>query len=119
MHSLVLASLYTNYDYLLRQQDQQSIIYTLLMLLGFLFMAFGFSYIFAKGYESKGLAEGFRFGLLIAVAFGISYALVEYSVFDIPDSWILPWIIGYLIQWVLAGLIVAAIYKPKSAANAK
>ncbi|MCP4684691.1 MAG: hypothetical protein GY867_04505 [bacterium] len=114
MHNFVLGSMYAENEHLLRMQDQSGAIYALLMFLGFFLMSFGFSYIFAKGYEGKGCLEGIRFGLLIGVTFGVSNALVEYSVFPIPDSWIGAWVIGYLIQWILAGLIVAGIYKPKS-----
>lgn len=115
MHSFVLSGMYADYGHLLRQQDQSSVWYVLVMLLGLLLMSFGFSYIFAKGHENKGMAEGVRFGLLIGVAFGVANALVEFSVFPIPNSWIWAWVAGYLIQWIIAGLIAAAIYKPHSA----
>jgi len=112
MHTFVLRGMYAGHEHILRQQDQSSFVYVLLMLLGFLLVSFGFAYIFAKGYENKGLCEGIRFGLLIAVVFAVSNALVEFSVFPIPDSWLISWIIGYLVQWIVAGLIVAAVYKP-------
>lgn len=114
LHSFVLASLYQNHEHLLRQQDESSFVYVLLMLLGFLFLSFGFCYIFARGYENKGIAEGLRFGALIGFTFAISSTLVEYSVFPIPDNWLAPWLIGYLVQWIVAGLIVAGIYRPNS-----
>jgi len=117
MHSFVLGSMYAKNEHLLRQQDQSSINYVLLMLLGFLFLSFGFSYIFAKGHEGKGYLEGVRFGLLIGLTFAVSKALVDYSVFPIPGSWVAPWIIGYLIQWIGAGLIVAGIYSPEPSAT--
>ncbi len=116
LHAFVLGGLYTEQEHLLRQQDQSSIVYLLLMLLGFLLMSFGFCYIFAKGYENKGMMEGLRFGLLIGATFGVSTALVEYSVFPIPGSWITGWVAGYLIQWIVAGLIVAGVYKTEAPA---
>jgi len=112
LHTLVLGGMYAENEHLLRQQDQSSIVYVLLMLLGFLILSFGFCYIFAKGYENRGMAEGLRFGLLIGVTFAVSNALVEYSVFPIPGSWLWAWVVAYLIQWLVAGLIVAGIYKP-------
>ena len=114
LHSFVLADLYEEHQHLLRQQHESNIIYFLLMLLGFLFVSFGFCYIFARGYENGGMVEGLRFGALIGGTFAISGTLVEYSVFPIPDNWLAPWLIGYMLQWIVAGLIVAGIYRPKS-----
>ena len=80
-------------------------------------MAFGFCYVFTKGYENKGVGEGFRYGLYVAVAFMISTILINYSAFPWPAKWIIAWIIGYVIIMILAGIIFAAIYKPSSSTS--
>jgi hypothetical protein len=74
-----------------------------------------FSYIFVKGYENKGLMEGVRYGLVIALAFGVSSSLIQYVVMQWPGSVIVTWIAGYLIEMAIAGVILAALYKPASA----
>ena len=88
------------------------------MLLGFLILAFGYCFVFTKGYENKGIAEGFRFGLYVGLTFSVSASLIEYSVFPFPAKWIIGWIIGYLIIMILAGIIFAAIYRPRTAPTA-
>ena len=90
-------------------------IYMFWMLLGFLILAFGYCFIFTKGYENKGIGEGFRYGLYIGVTFSVSASLIEFSVFPFPAKWIIGWIIGYVIIMILAGMIFAAIYRPRIA----
>ena len=95
--------------------DMESGIFLLWMLLGLIILAFGFCFIFLKGYEKKGIGEGFRYGLYVGFTFSVSTSLIEFSIFPYPGSWVIGWIIGYLIMMILAGIIFAAIYKPKAA----
>jgi hypothetical protein len=81
------------------------------MLAGFLILAFGFCFIFLKGYENKGVLEGFRYGLYVGITFCISASLIHYPVFPFPGKWFAAWVIGYPIQMILAGMIFAAVYK--------
>ncbi|MEW5796994.1 MAG: hypothetical protein AB1772_11620 [Candidatus Zixiibacteriota bacterium] len=116
-HGLIMENLYSPHLHLLRPEAEMYA-YMIWMILGYLVMAFGFCFIFIKGYENKGIAEGFRYGLYIAVAFAWPTSLVEYAVYPFPGSWIVGWIIGYPIMMIIAGMIFAAIYKPKAAAAA-
>jgi hypothetical protein len=84
------------------------------MILGFLVLAFGFCYVFVKGYENKGIGEGIRYGLYVAFAFSISTTLINYSVFPWPATWAIAWIIGNVIIMALAGAIFATIYRPQT-----
>ncbi len=78
--------------------------------------AFFFCYVFAKGYEGKGLAEGARYGAIIGLFFGISNAYDQYVVYPIPYSLALKWFLSTLAFCVVQGILAAAVYKPARAA---
>ena len=67
-------------------------------------------WIFAIGYEGKGLGEGVRFGLLIG-AFGTAHCFIQYAVTPIPCRLLAAWVAGMMVQSVLAGVAAAAIYR--------
>jgi len=79
---------------------------------GSLVLAFLFTYIFVKGYENKGIAEGVRYGLIIGLFATIPYAFYEYAMFPFPFSLCLQWFIYGMIEYIICGIIAAAIYKP-------
>lgn len=84
-----------------------------------LLVAFLFTYIFVKGREGKGLAEGVRFGLIIWLFVAVPMSLGYWVMFPIPFKLALWWIIFSLIEYIIAGLLVAAIYKPTPAVSEK
>ncbi len=71
-----------------------------------------FCYIFLKGYENKGIGEGLRYGLLIAILF-VPHHLIMYAVQPFPGDLILKWIAGDFVEGALAGMILAAVYRPR------
>jgi hypothetical protein len=75
-------------------------------------LAFLFTYIFTKGYENKGIAEGIRFGIVIGLFANIPYAFYEYAMYPLPFSLCLQWFIYGMIEFIIVGIIAAAIYKP-------
>lgn len=89
-------------------------IYHVLMLVG----AFFFTFIFSKGYEGKGIAEGVRYGLYIGIWMSIGMAYGTYAMIAIPYSMALQWFIYGVIQYVLMGIVVALVFvrKPKATA---
>jgi hypothetical protein len=109
-HGVLLIGWYNENPEIIRS-DYGAAAYVIWMLIGFLILAFGFCFIFVKGYENKGIAEGFRYGLYIGIAFCISTSLIHYPVFPFPGKWIVAWVIGYPIIMILAGMIFAAIYR--------
>jgi hypothetical protein len=111
LHGIIMSKSYSEQMSLFRP-DAESGIFLFWMLLGLVILAFGFCFIFLKGYENKGIGEGFRYGLYVGLAFAVTNVLIEYSVFPFPGGWVISWIIGYLIMMILAGIIFAAIYKP-------
>ena len=79
--------------------------------------AYFFSFIFSKGYEGKGIAEGIRYGLYIGLMFSIPMAYGSYAFMPIPYSLALQWFIYGTIEMIIAGVVVAWVYgmKPKAA----
>ena len=74
--------------------------------------AFFFCYVFARGYEGKGLAEGARYGAIIGLFFGVPQAYDSYVIYPIPYSLALKWFVSGLVVCVLMGIVAAAVYKP-------
>jgi hypothetical protein len=52
---------------------------------GFFILSFIFTYIFIKGYENKGVMEGFRYGIIIGLFANIPYAFFEYAMYPLPS----------------------------------
>jgi hypothetical protein len=84
--------------------------------LGFVFLLLGFfafAYIYAKGYEGgSGIVEGSKFGLcagVLIVGFGIIW---QYIVYPITGTLAVATVIDSIVEAVLYGAIVGAVYKP-------
>jgi hypothetical protein len=76
---------------------------------------FAFCFIFTRGYEGKGVMEGVRYGLLIALLVGIPSALDEFWVYPIPLDLALIWAVTNLVYFAVGGALLAAIYRPDTA----
>lgn len=73
-----------------------------------------FCKIFVKGYEGRGVGEGLRFGLLIGLFMSIPMAIDQYVVYPITPALAVIWFVTGVVSFVIAGMIFAAIYKPKT-----
>ena len=80
-----------------------------------LFLTFFFIYIFAKGYEGKGIMEGLRFGLVIWAFMSIPSIYGQYMVYPLPYSLALKWVFSDLIVFLILGILVSLLYKPAEA----
>lgn len=76
-----------------------------------LFFSFLFVYIFSKGYENKGLAEGLRYGLVIGLLMNIPIASHNHVIYPVPLSLCLQWLLYGTIEFILAGLVLAVVYR--------
>ena len=72
-----------------------------------------FTYIFVKGYEGKGIAEGIRYGIIIGFFWFYVHAYYSFVSLSIPYGLVWYWIISGFIQTIIAGILVALIYRPK------
>ncbi len=81
-----------------------------------LLVAFLFTYIFIKGREGKGIAEGVRYGIIIWLFVSVPMSLGFWIMFPIPFKLALWWILFSLLEMLIAGILAAAIYRPSVAA---
>jgi hypothetical protein len=81
--------------------------------------SFFFVFIFSKGYEGKGIAEGIRYGLYIGIWMSLGMAYATYATVAIPVSLAHEWFILGVVDYIIQGIVVAWIYgiKPKAAAS--
>lgn len=86
-----------------------------MMMLGGAVYLFLFCYIFTKGYEGKGIAEGLRYGLLMGVFFTIPVAVDQYVVYPLTSSLAVTWFVVGVVTFMILGAIFSAIYKPTTA----
>ena len=80
--------------------------------------AFFFTFIFSKGYEGKGIAEGIRYGLYIGIWMSAGMAYGTYAMIAIPYSLALQWFIYGVICYVIYGIALAMVFGKKGSAPA-
>jgi uncharacterized PurR-regulated membrane protein YhhQ (DUF165 family) len=71
-----------------------------------------FTYIFVKGREGKGIAEGVRYGIIIWLFVSAPMSVSMWVLLPIPYIIILRWMLYGLLEMLVAGILVAVIYKP-------
>ena len=81
-----------------------------------LFYAFFFTLIFSKGFENKGIMEGVRYGLYVALMVSLPMAYVTYAVQPIPYTLALQWFLYGLVVNIICGVVLSFMFKPKAAA---
>lgn len=82
------------------------------IVVGQFFFSVMFAYIYTRGRENKPwIEQGIRYGILVALLTVIPTSLTEYTVYIIPYMLAIKWMVAGGIQMVLAGLVVAGIYK--------
>ena len=81
------------------------------MLLGELIFVVMFVWIYTFGFKGKGIVEGVRYGLYIGLMFSIVASLSAWAMVPITGWLALMWTIFGLIESIILGLIVGAIYK--------
>ncbi|MGA8220911.1 MAG: hypothetical protein WB780_04595 [Candidatus Acidiferrales bacterium] len=87
------------------------------MLIGQFFFSAMFAYIYTRGSEKKPwMAQGIRYGVLVTFLTIVPTSLGEYVVYIVPYMLVIKWMLAGGIQLVLAGLLVAGIYKDGGAA---
>jgi hypothetical protein len=72
--------------------------------------SFLFVYIFTKGRENKGIAEGIRYGLLMGLFFSLIGVFGQYVVYPLPLQLAISWFIFNLLEFIIAGIITALVF---------
>jgi len=79
-----------------------------------LVFAFFFTFIFAKGYERKGVMEGVRYGIYVTLFFFFVTCFEQFIIYPVPYFVVWYWIAAGLVQSLIMGIIAAVVYKPES-----
>ncbi len=111
VHGVILDATYKATSNIWRP-DMQSLmwIYNVIALIG----AFFFSFIFSKGYEGKGIAEGARYGLYIGIWMSVGMAYGTYGMIAMPYSLAMQWFLYGVVQYVIYGIILALVFGKKT-----
>ncbi|MBN1826705.1 MAG: hypothetical protein JW958_10590 [Candidatus Eisenbacteria bacterium] len=86
--------------------------YAMVMWLGTLFYSFFFVFVFTKGYEGRGIAEGIRFGLYMGLLIGVPVTAGFWASMPIPNAIAGGWLAGGVIENMAVGAVAASIYRP-------
>jgi hypothetical protein len=116
IHVLILGEYYMRPEVqsTLRPESEMSA-YSWVRFLTMAVFAFFFTFIFAKGREGKGIMEGLRFGVYIALFTFFVNSFEQFIIYPIGYAVVWYWIIAGLVQSILMGIVAAAVYKPKTA----
>lgn len=107
INGLILASTYESLQSLWRPDMADYMwVFHVMMVIG----AFFFTFVFSKGYEGKGIAEGLRYGLYIGVWLSVGMAYGTYSMIAIPYSLALQWFIYGVIEYLIYGAALAMVF---------
>lgn len=111
-HTFLLADLYRQHAGAMRPEADQNGILPVgfaFALLGF----FAFAYTYAKGYEgSRGTQEGLRFGVLVGILICAFRVIWDHMIWPVSIQLTIAWMVEYIVEFALYGMIVGAIYKP-------
>ena len=83
------------------------------MFLSHLALALFLALVYAKGYEEdKGrLSQGVRFGIVIGLLLQVPKQLMLYFVYPYPVSLLMAWGVGGLVETMLVGAALGALYR--------
>jgi hypothetical protein len=87
------------------------------ILIGQALIVFAFVMIYASGFASGGVIAGIQLGVLFEIA-AIGMRMGVYAVQPFPGKLLIYASIGGLIEMIITGAIIGAIYKPAAARTA-
>jgi hypothetical protein len=112
VHTMLLKDLYLSHLSAMRPEADQNAI----LPVGFVFALvgfFAFAYTYAKGYEGgSGTQEGLRFGVLVGILICCFRVIWDHMVWPVSLQLTTAWMVEYIVEFALYGIIVGAIYKP-------
>lgn len=115
IHGLWLGPTYEAMTSVYRPMAEQEQLFPF-MLLAHVMLAGGFVWIYRRGRENKPwLAQGLRFGLVIALFAAIPTYLIYYSVQSMASSLVVKQIVGDTALLLILGALVAFLYRSESA----
>lgn len=113
VHGILLRDTYANMWQVFRPEGQMNGMMWMMFVSSALYLLL-FCYIFTKGYEGKGIAEGVRYGLLMGLFMAIPMSIDQYVVYPLSPNIVVIWFVSGVVSFVLAGAIFAVIYRPSA-----
>jgi hypothetical protein len=113
LNGVLLKDVYAETPNLWRPQSEMISLFHWIIL-GQALVVFSFVMIYASGFAGGGVIAGIRLGLLLEIA-AIGMRLGFYAVQPMPGKLIFYGSISGIIEMVIVGAMVGAIYKPASA----
>ena len=113
-NGVLLRDVYAEAQNLFRPQNEMMSLFHWIII-GQALLVFAFVSIFASGFAGGGIGAGIRLGILLEIL-AIGARLMIYAVQPFPAKLIILWSVGGLIEMIIVGAVVGAIYKPKSTA---
>jgi len=116
-HTLILGTSYSAFmqSGLFRPENEMTS-FCWVRIITYLVFSFFFVLIFVKGYENRGLMEGIRYGIYMAIFIGFVMSFNTFVLFGLPYWLTWAWIVIYFIEFILMGIIAALVYKPRAGA---
>ncbi|HEX9281276.1 MAG TPA: hypothetical protein VF878_02245 [Candidatus Udaeobacter sp.] len=115
LNGVLLKAVYAETPNLWRtQSEMMSLLHWII--LGQALVVFSFVMIYATGFAGGGIIAGIRLGLLLEIA-AIGMRMAIYAVQPFPGKLIFYGSASGLIEMIIVGAIVGAIYKPAPARN--
>ena len=112
VHTVLLKDIYLQHVSAMRPEAEQNSILPIgfgFALVGF----FAFAYTYAKGYEGgSGVQEGLRFGVLVGILICCFRVIWDHMVWPVSLQLTAAWMVEYIVEFALYGIIVGSIYKP-------
>jgi len=116
-HTLILGGSYAALTQVgMFRPDSEIASYFWVNIITYLVFCFFFVLIFVKGYENRGLMEGIRYGIYIAIFFTFVGSFNIFVTFGIPYWLAWAWIAIDFIEFIIMGIIAALVYKPRPGA---
>jgi hypothetical protein len=115
-NGVLLKDIYAQTSSLWRPQSETITLFHWIIL-GQAILVFAFVMIYASGFAGGGVAAGIRLGIMLEIL-AIGARMMMYAVQPLPGKLILYWSVGGLIEMIVTGAIVGAIYKPSANINA-
>ena len=112
LNGVLLKDVYAQTQNLWRPQSEtMSLVHWIIS--GQALLVLAFVMIYASGFAGGGVAAGIRLGIMLEIA-AIGMRLVLYAVQPFPGKLIVYGSVSGLIEMIIVGAIVGAIYKPAS-----
>ena len=112
LNGVVLKDVYAQWASLFRSREEMMSLFHWI-LIGQALLIFAFVMIYASGFAGGGVMGGIRLGVLLEIA-AIGMRMAIYAVQPFPGRLLFYGSVSGLIEMIIVGAIVGAVYKPKT-----